>query len=146
MPEPLSNATFLRRAGALVYDSLLLFALLIAAATPVVLMLGGEDGSGVKGIGFQLYLYAVVFFFYGWFWTNGGQTLGMRAWKIQALRYDNRPMGWDAAIVRYLSATISVLAFGIGLLWILIDKDNHAWHDVISKSKIIYNPDLGKKA
>lgn len=138
------TATLLRRLGAILYDSLLLFALLMIAALPVVLIVGNESGF-LKSATYSLYLYSVGFLFYGWFWTHGGQTLGMRSWKLQLIRNDNQPVGWDSALYRYLIATVSLFLFGLGFVWILFDKQRLAWHDLLSKTRIIVNPDIGRK-
>lgn len=143
MTDTPSNATFLRRLGAMTYDALLLFALLMVAALPVVLI-AGPDSNFVKSPLYSLYLYGVTFVFFGWFWTRGGQTLGMRSWKIRVLRNDNRPLGWDSALMRFLLATVSLTLLGIGFLWILFDKDNLAWHDQLSKTHVIHDPKFGK--
>jgi uncharacterized RDD family membrane protein YckC len=144
MNQELLNATFLRRLGAMMYDSLLLLALLIIAALPVV-FIAGPNSAFFKSPLYTLYLYSISFVFFGWFWTRGGQTLGMRSWKIRVLRNDNRPLGWDSALMRYLLATISLTLFGLGFIWILFDKDRLAWHDQLSRTHILHDPAFGKK-
>lgn len=146
MTDTKKNASFQRRLGAMVYDAFLLFALLFIASTPVVIIAGGADSPWIKGAGFKLYLYLVCFLFYGWFWTHGGQTLGMRSWKIRVLRDDNRPLGWDSALIRFLMATISLSLLGIGFLWILFSRENMAWHDQISRTHVLFDPEYGKKS
>ena len=74
----------IRQIMAMIYDFLLLLsALLFAAIIPVALNSGEAITPG--NVFFLLYLLSVCFLFYGWFWTHGGQTLGMRAWKINKL-------------------------------------------------------------
>ena len=144
MNQAITNATFQRRLAAMFYDSLLLFALLMVSALPVVLI-AGENSSFFKSPLYTLYLYSISFVFYGWFWTSGGQTLGMRSWKIRVVRNDGQSLGWDSALMRFLLATISLTLFGLGFLWILFDRDNLAWHDQLSKTRIIFDPEYGKK-
>ena len=117
MNQTLINASFQRRLAAMFYDSLLLFALLMVCALPVVLI-AGENSSFFKSPLYTLYLYSISFVFYGWFWTSGGQTLGMRSWKIRVVRNDGQSLGWDSALMRFLLATISLTLFGLGFLWI----------------------------
>ena len=145
MNQTLINASFQRRLAAMFYDSLLLFALLMVCALPVVLI-AGENSSFFKSPLYTLYLYSISFVFYGWFWTSGGQTLGMRSWKIRVVRNDGQSLGWDSALMRFLLATISLTLFGLGFLWILFDRDNLAWHDQLSKTRIIFDPEYGKKS
>jgi len=143
MTSPENNAGLLRRSGAMLYDSLLLFALLMLAALPVVLITGA-DSTFLKSPFYSFYLYFIGFMFFGWFWTHGGQTLGMKSWKLQLVRDDGLPLGWDQALYRYLTATVSLCLFGLGFFWILIDKQRLAWHDLLSGSRIIFDPEPGK--
>jgi uncharacterized RDD family membrane protein YckC len=145
MNDPYPTASLLRRLGAMLYDGLLLFALLMVAAAPVVIIAGGAESALIRSPLYFLYLYSIGFGFYGWFWTSGGQTLGMRSWKLQVIRDDDLPLGWQEAFFRYLLATVSLLLFGLGFIWILFDKQRLAWHDIQSKTRIVVNPDIGKK-
>ena len=144
MNQELPNASFQRRLGAMLYDSILLFSLLMVAATPVVLI-GGADNNFIKSPLYTLYLYSISFIFFGWFWTRGGQTLGMRSWKVRLIRFDGQPLDWGSALIRYLLATISLTLFGFGFIWILFDRNNLAWHDQISKTRMIFDPGYGNQ-
>ena len=144
MNDVTNNASFQRRLGAMVYDAFLLIALLMIAAIPVV-AIAGADSDFFKSPLYTLYLYVISLVFFGWFWTHGGQTLGMRSWKIRVIRNDNLPLGWDSVLLRYLMATISLCLLGLGFLWILFDEDNLAWHDQVSKTRVIFDPNYGKK-
>ena len=139
------TASLLRRLGAMLYDGLLLIALIMIAGAPPVLIAGGADSAFIRSPAYSLYLYGMIFLFFGWFWTHGGQTLGMRSWKLQLVSDDNRPLDWQQALFRYLLATVSLCLFGLGFLWILLDKQQLAWHDILSKTRIIVNPDIGRK-
>ena len=128
----------------MVYDAFLLFALLMIAAIPVV-AIAGANSAFFSSPFYTLYLYLVSMAFFGWFWTHGGQTLGMRSWKIRVIRNDNRPLGWDSVMLRYLMATISLCLLGLGFIWILFDRENLAWHDQVSRTRVIFDPEYGKK-
>ncbi len=73
---------FPRRLAALVYDSLVLAALWMAATLPVLALTGGEAVTGGVWL-YRFYLLVIAGVFFGWFWTHGGQTLGMRAWRAK---------------------------------------------------------------
>lgn len=129
-------ASFIRRLLAMLYDGLLVAALLLAASALVVALRKGEavePGS----LWFGLYLLGVVYLFFGWCWTHGGQTLGLKTWKLQVVDFNHRPITWQQAALRYLAAILSCLCLGLGFLWILVDKEKLAWHDRISKTKVI---------
>jgi uncharacterized RDD family membrane protein YckC len=130
-------AALLRRIAAIVYDSLLLLAVLFVAALPFVITIGDSRQSVPVHRLFQIYLLAVNFIFFAWFWIHGGQTLGMRAWCLQVVREDGGKFGWRDAALRFFSAMLSWLCLGLGFLWILIDKEKLAWHDRLSRTRVI---------
>lgn len=101
-----------RRLAALAYDSLLLAGVLFGAtalALGVVTALIGGAAFRIHNplLGnpfFQTYLLLICFLFYGGFWTHGGQTLGMRAWRLRIQRRDGQGIGWWQALSRFLVA------------------------------------------
>ncbi|HIB82568.1 MAG TPA: RDD family protein, partial [Gammaproteobacteria bacterium] len=98
------HAGLLRRLGAMLYDGFLLAGVMIVAAIPLPFFQSAADASaGVRAL-IQIYLVVVCFLFFGWFWTHGGQTLGMRAWRLQLYRIDGQNLAWSTAVVRFLSA------------------------------------------
>ncbi len=130
--ESLSTAGFFRRLAALLYDLLLLVALLFFA-TALLLPFNAGEAFTRDQIFYPIYLLVVSFLFYGWFWTHGGQTLGCRAWKIKVLTLNQQPINWQQALVRFISA---LLCCGLGFLWILVDKKRRGWHDYFSKTTV----------
>ncbi len=122
----------LRRLAAISYDSLLLGGVLFVATALamglVVAVIGAEAFKVRSPLAhnpfFQTYLLWVCFFFYGGFWVYGGQTLGMRAWRLRVQRRDGRGIGWWQALLRFLTACLwllpaaylhQVLQLGVGL-------------------------------
>jgi uncharacterized RDD family membrane protein YckC len=135
-PQPAGLA---RRLAAIVYDGLLLFAVLYLATLPVLFINRGEPVSSGNVL-YQLYLLSVAFLFYGWFWTHGGQTLGMRAWRIRVEATNGQAIGWRQALVRFACAGVSWGCLGLGFLWIVVDRRRRAWHDRLSRSVILLLP------
>lgn len=78
------------------------------------------------------------FIFYGWFWTHGGQTLGMKAWNLYLVHPDGKFINWQTAAIRYASAIVSWLFLGLGFSWILLNKHKKAWHDITSNAQLIF--------
>ena len=134
------HAGLLRRLGAMLYDGFLLAGVMIVAAIPLPFFQSAADGSAWVRALIQIYLILVCFLFFGWFWTHGGQTLGMRAWRLQLCRIDGQNLAWSTAVVRFLSALLSWLALGLGFFWVAIDPQNRAWHDRLSKSIVVVLP------
>jgi uncharacterized RDD family membrane protein YckC len=163
-------AGLIRRLAALFYDLFLLAALLmlaglIALATARWL---GFPAPGPGATWFQAYVGLVCYGFFGWFWTHGGQTLGMRAWRLRLQTLDGHAVTWGQALVRaaLVLALLTVgllwlgtrtgtgqgpgysgLQFAVALLpcascyvWILIDPRRRAWHDIASRSRVVLLP------
>jgi uncharacterized RDD family membrane protein YckC len=130
---------FFRRLAAQIYDLLLLIALLFLATALLLPFTTGEAVSPNQTLIYRVYLLVISFFFYGWFWTHGGQTLGLRAWKIKVLTLDQKPVNWNQAWLRFVTAMISWAFFGLGFLWILIDKNRRSWHDHLSKTALFFD-------
>ena len=91
---------FLRRMAALFYDALLLGGILFALALPLPLIPDSMRSLWWVRLAIQAYLLAGGFLFFAWFWVHGGQTLGLRAWRMRLVRDDGRPLSWSIAARR----------------------------------------------
>ena len=106
-----------RRLAAIGYDSLLLGAVLfVATALAIgltVMVIGSEAFKAANPLSgnpfFRTWLLLVCFFFYGGFWVCGGQTLGMRAWRLRIQQRDGRGIRWQQALLRFLTAGLWLL-------------------------------------
>lgn len=125
----------LRRLGAMFYDGLLLVALWFVA-TAVWLPFTGGESVPYPGL-LRVWILVVSFVFFGWFWTHGGQTLGLRAWKLKVVRADGKPLTWRDALNRFVLAIPSVGLAGLGLWWSLFDDKNRSLHDRWSGTDIV---------
>ncbi len=137
--DSLSGPGFLRRLAAQIYDLFLLIALLFLATALLLPFTAGEAVSSQQTLIYRIYLAVISFFFYGWFWTHGGQTLGLRAWKIKVLTLDQKSISWNQALLRFATAIVSWGFFGLGFLWVLIDKNRRSWHDHLSKTALFFD-------
>ncbi len=144
MTSELPPPGFLRRLGAMFYDGLLLLALLMMLSYPYVWLTGGaKPGLLVKTL-YQLYLLAICFFYYTGFWVRGGQTLGLRTWRMKLVLNDGGPITWAIASKRFAWAWLSLLCLGLGFLWVMYDRNKLAWHDRLSGTKLIRLPKIQK--
>lgn len=133
----------LRRLAAMLYDSLLLLGVLIVAVA--LLIIPYEQIAGVAfphdrsshRLVLQAYLFLVTGLFFTYPWVRGGQTLGMRAWRLRVLREDGEPLTWADAWRRFFAALLSLLPAGLGYWWILVDRQGLAWHDRLSGSRLV---------
>lgn len=123
---------FFRYFAAIFYDLLLLIAIFFLA-TAILLPFNAVEAIKSPLV-FPLYLYSIGFLFYGWFWTHGGQTLGLQAWKLRLVSNSSASISWQQAFIRYLSAS---LLLGFGFLWRIWQKDRKTLQDLSSQSYII---------
>ena len=128
---------FFRYLSAIFYDLILLIAVLLLATAIFHALNQGTVSILSSLIVFRLYLVGVSFLFYGWFWTHGGQTLGLRAWRLRLVNHQQKDINWKQALTRYLTACIAWLILGLGIFWRLWQKDHKTWQDLSSKSYII---------
>jgi len=61
----------------------------------------------------------------------------MRAWKIRLISINETKLNAKQTFIRSLISVISFLFFGIGYFWILYDKNNLSWSDIVTKTKIV---------
>ncbi len=132
-------AALWRRVGSIFYDSLLLSSVLILATALVLPFNDGVAISPDRDV-FSIYLLVVSFAYFGWFWTHGGQTLGMRVWRVRALARQGETLTWKQAAVRFAAAIISWLPLGLGFLWMLWSPTSCTWHDRWSRTMLVLVP------
>ncbi len=81
-----------------------------------------------------------AFLFFGFFWTQSGQTLGMQAWRIRVLRNDGGRISWKQAAIRFAAAPPSLLVLGLGYWWALLDPARRSVPDLLSDTRIVRAP------
>jgi uncharacterized RDD family membrane protein YckC len=135
------NANLIRRLAAMIYDGFLIVAIWMLSTTLIVAMV--MDGTEVSGPVFQLFLYFELAAFYIYFWHFRGQTLGMQVWKIRVVDENQATPCLEDCIKRFFFATLSVAAMGLGFLWVVLNREHLAWHDIASSTRVVY---LGKNA
>lgn len=126
-------ASLIKQFAAMLYDSLLIFAVLFLAAGIALIFNQGEAIESNPL--FNLYLLFILFTYYAFFWNKSGQTLGMRVWKIRIVSGLGGNPGWGASYLRLIAAMVSLLCFGLGYFWRLFKP--YTWHDKLSQTSII---------
>ncbi len=145
----LPGAGLFRRLAALLYDGFLVAAIWMLVGLALQLVVGTETNRLENGaVETDPVLGAVLFaamllsatVFYAWFWCKSGQTLGMLAWRLRVQDYQGGLLTPGHALLRLLLAWPSFLLFGLGYLWVLIDRDNYALHDRFSRTRVVLLP------
>lgn len=126
------------------YDALLILALWMVTTALLLPVTDGEaitpESAGVLEHLYRLVLLGIVVAYLGYSWTRTGQTLGMAAWRLKLLRNDDGLPSWRDASWRLAGAAVSLAAFGLGYLWILVDPGRRAWHDRWSGTRVVVVP------
>ncbi|MFT5676381.1 MAG: putative RDD family membrane protein YckC [Paraglaciecola sp.] len=145
------RAGFFRRLAAIIYDTLVAVAVGMCAAMVmlVVLLLLTENGL-IDNLGYehfsdviqhsiayqtilQVWVAMWVIGFFLWFWRNGGQTMGMRAWQLRLFSTTDQPLGYGRALIRLISSL-----GGIGTLLVLLDiKHKQSLQDRIAGTEML---------
>ncbi|UXI67911.1 RDD family protein [Tahibacter amnicola] len=138
---PFPSAHLGWRAAAAVYDLLPLLAILFATGAIAQAVTGGTLDP--HALLFRLALLAVIVAYYAVSWRRGGQTIGMRAWRLRVTRADGGPLDWSTCLLRFAVSLVSTAAVGLGFLWCLVDRDRRAWHDIAAGTRVVRLPKNG---
>ena len=147
----LERAGFVRRLLAMIYDTLVATAVGMCAAMVMIVTLvvmlknGALDLQGYAepadliqaSFGYKLLIQTWVGLwiagFFLWFWRRGGQTLGMRAWRLRIYSTVDEPMTWPRLFIRLISSL-----GGLGTLLVLFDfKNKQSLQDRLAKTEVL---------
>ena len=123
-----------RRLAAMLYDSILLVALLILIGGAWITVTQNGSPLAIWGTRVIFLFLPVSFFIY--FWRKSGQTLGMTTWRLHLRSLDNSEITVTKLFIRLSAACLSFACLGLGYLWMLIDKEKLTWHDHLSKTAL----------
>ena len=136
----MNTVGFFKRLLIICYDGLLLLGVIFLSSLFFPLLPEAFSYSLPGKVFKGAYLLSVIFLFYGWFWTHGGQTLGMKVWNLYLVNADGKFINWKTALIRFFAAIVSWAAIGLGFTWILLDRKRRTWHDIVTKTQILYVP------
>ena len=147
-----NRAGFFRRLAAMIYDTLIAIAIGMLTAMVLVIGLvialknGALDMNGYaepaefiqSSFAYQLIIQVWVLFwvsvFFLWFWKRGGQTLGMRAWRLRIFSTVDTPVTWGRLVLRLIFSL-----GGLGTLLVLFDvKNKQSLQDRIAHTEVLH--------
>jgi len=121
---------------ALAYDLFPAAALWFLVATAFVVVHGDAVTGGALGLLEFAALWLVTGAYAVASWRRGGQTLGMRAWRLRVTDRDGNAASVRALVLRYVAGTVSLLPAGAGFWWAWLDRDRLALHDRASGTRM----------
>lgn len=141
---PPTPAPLRLRLAAAVYDLFPLIALWMATVALFLLAVHGEVDVAhpppTYHLLLQLALLAVTAAYFVVSWARGGQTIGMRAWRLRVVAADGGTLPWSRALLRFIVALVSLCALALGFLWCLFDRERRGWHDLATGSLFVRLP------
>ena len=121
----------LRRIAASVYDLFLLLGVWFAVGSFAVWINGGIIQT--KWVGPILVILS-TWIFYGYFWMNGGKTLGMAVWNFEIYSTNGGNITLQKVTIRFFCNVLTILLIGIPLVMIYFSKNNLSFSDYLSKT------------
>lgn len=150
------RAGFFKRIAAIIYDSLIVVVLAmvvtfinlmlvdVLGSNGVIDMTGYQDPSAFLNSQwwFKLEIVLAIWFFYAWFWYDGGQTLGMRSWRLKLESDNEQPLTFKRSGLRAIYALL-----GLGNLLVLFTpKKKQALQDKLTQTRVVVlTKDANKK-
>lgn len=172
LPNPLPTAdgprfpSLRRRLACFVYEGVLLFGVLMAAAFAYS-TLTQQRHALIGTSGLQAVLFTVLGIYFAGFWSRTGQTLAMQTWQIQLVTTSGERVGRLRALCRYFlswlwfapalivlgvsglrgsAAVFTTLFVGV-MAYALLSRlrpDRQYWHDVVCGTRLVMSANPGK--
>ncbi len=123
---------------ALTYDFFPVLALWFVTAGAFTAMHGDAVRGGWLGAVEFVALWAVAGLYATASWRRGGQTIGMRPWRMRVVdRREEGNASWRRLWLRYAIGSLSLLMAGAGFWWAWLDRDGLTWHDRMSGTRML---------
>jgi uncharacterized RDD family membrane protein YckC len=115
------------------------FAVALAGISYVVHLFTGRSIAWDRHeVVWSLALAAWAFAYFAGSWAASGRTFGMAVLGLQVVRADGTDLEPRRAVLRALAFPLSFLAFGLGFVGILVQRERRALHDLIAGTAVVY--------
>ena len=146
------RASLWRLAAAALIDGLLTVGVGLSTAAAEMLLFGGhwptETTNPLDAFAMWMHNYPgtqkralLIMLLFAWGYAalgaRRGRTLGRTLLCLMALQQDGDMMTWPRAAWRSSVGLFSVLFFGAGYFWAIVDRQHRALHDVLSRSIVV---------
>ncbi len=133
------HVSLLKRTACMLYEGILLFALLFVAGI-IYRALFGDPQSSFQQNFFFIYSWLIAGLYFVFCWAKTGQTLAMQTWRIKLVGQDGKPLSFEQSSQRYLLASFSLMFFGLGFLWAAFDREDLYLHDRLAGGRLVILP------
>lgn len=157
-PDTVDTPSVGRRLASFTYEGVLLFGVLMISAYLYSSLT--QQRHALEGRhGLMAFLFVILAVYFTWFWSNGGQTVAMKAWHIRLVDVQGNPVTQARAFMRYLAAWMWLMpalvaaglsglhdarAFGLLGVGVLayaalarIRPDRQFWHDALCGTRLV---------
>ena len=122
-----------KRFFAMIYDGLILTGLWLSSGFVVVLVTSGAPPTWFT----QVVLSLITFGYFIVSWVKGGQTLGLRAWRLQVVEEHQAKVTWKSGIIRTAAGLVTFAPIGITLITAFLNAERKTLYDRWSKTHVI---------
>jgi uncharacterized RDD family membrane protein YckC len=129
-----------RRLASMLYESLLLLGVLSVSFMLPHLALGLAFEMVLPGPVLVLHVFLVLGAYFVWYWHQHGHTLAMQTWRLQIVGVHGDRASLNQLLLRYCMSWPSLLFYGAGLIWAVVDRDRQFLHDRLAGTRIIFVP------
>lgn len=132
---------------AFIYDVLPVVALWFVLSVLVLMLRGGQPILPWTAAFWlqNLALWAIAGLYAVESWSRGGETLGMRPWRLRVVDEQGRLADRARLWRRFAWATLSWLPAGGGFLWSLVDRERRCLHDLASGTRLVRLPRAARR-
>jgi uncharacterized RDD family membrane protein YckC len=86
----------------------------------------------------SLALFAITVLYFVLLWVKRGATIGQSVLGLRVARErDGGPIGWGAAIVRYIVLMIGFSIFYLGVIWVAFEPRKRGWADLVAGTLVV---------
>jgi uncharacterized RDD family membrane protein YckC len=160
--DSLSAPGLPRRLACFVYEGVLLFGVLMIAGYLFSSLTQQRDAM-IGRHALQAFLFIVLGIYFVWFWSHGGQTVAMKAWRIRLVTRHGAAVSQARALARYVlswlwfvPALLTLYAAGVASLVAIfavlgagvlgyaalahLHPQSQFWHDAVCGTQLIAWP------
>ena len=131
-----SSAPIWKRLLALIYDGLVVSALILISGLVASVIGQGEAPAWLT----QMLVVLFVGGYFWWSWSHGGKTAGMRAWRLRLIGLGGETITKDVAFKRLVWCVMTLAPTGITLFTGWLSPIGQTVYDRLSNTRVVAEP------